>query len=1430
MTVTSARQITVWTALPTGWVNSSTLSLSVYAAPRLIPVTSGGSAHLSDFPDWADWPDTMGGASFTVQIGDQDPVDATIISGGLNSTYWKNVFSAADMTVTPFTAADDYSHHQFLSYDIMALHSLMQGLYGQTLLSGATSHPTAAVTAPNGRNPSWKLGPADTYAPITSPAAGTFADYDTYRNNTTATPGLLQSSVVPTYDFHQGVSALAAYPSLLRLFGIVFDLRIPAPDPSLFASSGGQTTVTVTASYTTNPPFARAGRSGQPPFWTIDLALYTQTVLTSTQFQPAKRSTANNDYKNGMLDLSDTSRFTVIDLDHDLTVDRGRSFGTALQQLQTSSLPATGSSFSAALPSPRSSGPTLVWTDFGDYLQQTATAQANLEAKLQGFLTGNAATTPTVYAEDLIRGHRFDVYTASDPSPTWCSLMGRTGNYTFGSGGTNAITAVDEGVVVPAATSDPADSADNLFVSERLMRWNGWSLVTQLPGQVVQTDGGALTAQSQPGNKLPSTDPSYPQLQATFSRPIAHSGVISFNPYPLPKLRYGNKYRFRARSVDLAGNGVEVSSSDESTATAAIKHFRYEPVLAPFVVPTNPMGVGESSLLLIIYNDGINSPSANGRWLFPVKASQMLCEKHGMFDGFSLGSPPDPSQPPAFDPTTWGYIRDRDPLQVSDAPGAVPDPDADEDNPRVYFPVTQTSTPYFTDPLSTGLAALGLPGSEDDVLVTPWDGPIWPTVDPLRLQLASGSSRATSVVAATGSANTTIRMTLPPAHTANLRLSSALNNAAISMLGLYDWLSQEATSAGTSIAPFLTAARNGQIWGLTPYRYVRVVHAVRVPLLAPSLSPHALSKRAAGDVSVSIDDPDVTVDENSTGFLDFEASWADPYDNPLDPECDPSVASKSTKTFKGHAFRVNVPDPNPPSPESQPLKVFPPKTSLVIGPSNETTTHHIGDTKHHLVSYTATASSRFAELFAKTLTGQTFNGTKPLQVGDSKLGINAASVVISGGPDGPTLLAGSGPTVTDGDYVVDQAAGTITLTSAGLTKGAGPYTITFQPTVTRSGQTVPVEVLSSAAPAAPKVARIMPAWEIAHSKNEHVKRGKVTSKRTGNYLRVFLDRPWFGTGADELLGVVTATSKAATKPTVDSQRLDTSIVGLDPITNPGSVTGAVWPFVPQFAGTTPLPIVKARTQTHYAMPAVLDSEHVVWPYAVAYDKVSGQWYADIEVKITGVNARNSAVHYPLPPGYFVRLSLVRFQPYSVDGQEFSTATTAMIAQPVPDRMVTAVLDHRDHKHQTVTVTVSGPGYDGWRPPVDVKRGAWAPTQKDADNPWSPPKYSTKDAVGSRHTSLMAVDVQVYEPSDGLSGDFGWRTIGTSTTLRPGFSSTNEITWGGAKKEGNVKLPHAVTSKKRMRLRVSEVEFHNGTSAGKVSSSQRRPFVTFLPLN
>lgn len=94
-----------------------------------------------------------------------------------------------------------------------------------------------------------------------------------------------------------------------------------------------------------------------------------------------------------------------------------------------------------------------------------------------------------------------------------------------------------------------------------------------------------------------------------------------------------------------------------------------------------------------------------------------------------------------------------------------------------------------------------------------------------------------------------------------------------------------------------------------------------------------------------------------------------------------------------------------------------------------------------------------------------------------------------------------------------------------------PQITTVPALVTTVGDPLSVDIFSSARPAAPEIRYLVPTWEW---KTETLSAGSAFGMRrvrTGGGLRVYLGRPWFSSGPDELLGVVVRIQPWITWPT-----------------------------------------------------------------------------------------------------------------------------------------------------------------------------------------------------------------------------------------------------------------------------------------------------------
>ncbi len=201
----------------------------------------------------------------------------------------------------------------------------------------------------------------------------------------------------------------------------------------------------------------------------------------------------------------------------------------------------------------------------------------------------------------------------------------------------------------------------------------------------------------------------------------------------------------------------------------------------------------------------------------------------------------------------------------------------------------------------------------------------------------------------------------------------------------------------------------------------------------------------------------------------------------------------------------------------------------------------------------------------------------------------------------------------------------------------------------------PVDVLNSARPAAPVVKYVLPTFGKVEETFDTVMPGGLSRRtrvRRGNGLRVYLERPWFSSGAGELLGVVFQPGSAFTAQ------------------NP---TEAMQPFVTQWANDPIWASAGADltpTDANFVSPAVIRSAYLeengavvrVAGYPTEYVKLDEEHklrYADILLDL-------GAAYTPM-----IRLALVRLQPKSVNGETaISRVVRTDFCQVLPDRTLT----------------------------------------------------------------------------------------------------------------------------------------------------------------
>ena len=455
--------------------------------------------------------------------------------------------------------------------------------------------------------------------------------------------------VVEDFDFHRIVASLADTPAVLRGLGLIIDCALPE-DNAIRAALAQAPVVD--------------GAIGLEVAWGDPHApgddAYPRTAFRATQarFLPRERTA---EHAQGLMRLGGTAdptlypkgrykhpgAFDVFQLDPDGAALKTTDFVLTAQNLVARSLkPGTHGEVAyttgdrqpvAAL---RSGGLGVSRHGRAGHVAVEA-AGATLK---NAAIAASAATTRKVllFAEDMLRGYRVDVQNQGK----WHSLCQRVGEYRLHKTGAMLDLPPDEGYVKGASTT--GDGGDDHYLHETVFRWTGWSLAAPRPGRRIAP--------------VEAADSGLQGEEVIDTMEAADNGnglAVRFRAQPgtLPRLRFGQDYRLRARVVDLAGNSLAPDEPGEvEEATEPVSYLRFEPVDPPALVHRHRVSEGESLERMVLRSNFNADPKAylssppfkaatalaasadfeyvarNERHLVPPKASQLQCEQHGLFD------------------------------------------------------------------------------------------------------------------------------------------------------------------------------------------------------------------------------------------------------------------------------------------------------------------------------------------------------------------------------------------------------------------------------------------------------------------------------------------------------------------------------------------------------------------------------------------------------------------------------------------------------------------------------------------------------------------------------------------------------------------------------------------------------------------------------
>jgi hypothetical protein len=1336
-----AKQTLTFVLLPNGLAPQNKLRLSIYLTPRL-----DEGATLGAFPDMLTWTSSVAQHGLHFEIASETrKATVSVDRSVLRPDIWGAIFAisnyvekysipAYDQRIfVSYPARDALTYLKYIYQSLgsnnfsgseRVLRDLLQDLVfraedGSSTLDDAMSQMRLAIwseqqglTAGGGQarkaramlaaQPSLPDGIATTLSTPTN-TRDIITRFALYHHMVPAPnrPPLPETEAefvkAKTLDFHRALTALNSYPSLLRKLGLVFDVEVPATLCPDSPNAGAYRTVSI------NKVTAGFKWSITPHFFLPVTAYYRdkKSYSTAPSTPPASLGSKNytsGDVIDGMLALS-ADGFNLSEVEVDGALLLALSLADNVANVRDTRF------IEDTLSALRSGGISLIAD--GRALQLLEAIRNN-QTFDQAFKSN---TTPRPFnAVDLVRGYRIDIW--SSQTGQWYSLHRRNSVYGFGATGKISVNVNDEEGFTQLAPAQPADdptrkpdqfSIDNhlpqpgtdIFVHERVLRWNGWSLSVQRP---------ALPINRSPDPTLAThADPTMGQPLTPFKMTTSFTAVRG----SLPELRFGMRYRMRVRAVNLAGNSVALSSAtpQELAAPASgvlFPYLRFEPVAPPIVVPRRAPKPGGSLDWLVIRSYNINEsldsePTSDfdDRHICPPRISALLAEHHGMLD--------DAQGKLRGDQQLYDEITTRDQFEFPKVGG---------------FPMEnapQLTVGYLPDPFARGAALRNLPGGPDNTNgrlaagklnyttlpdVQPRPGSVtfidfganWPARTTFRLAIVEGLAAPTW-----DSVNRVLTVYLPKSTVVEIPLSCYLNPADLSVMGVWAWLREgfEARQlnaiqnpqagellnfGGDLIALFTRLSLEGGHEMLTPARALTLVHAVQQPLRRPVFLQLPVVHNATNPILASalrnLFTPitawrsygshevvllgGMEIHGQSSAKIDLEARWLEVTDDPAFPEPVRNPTADHVETISLADLSGGQIPADATNLRYVAMYIPPTDTLWFAAPFDElsgVTTpsevaaplHHFADTKHRWVYYTAVAATRFREYFQE--------------------------------------------------------------------KGL---------TLTRTSEPLLVDVPSSARPLAPEVNCVVPIFGWERQETTNVK----TSVRFGYGLRVYLNRPWYSSGLDELLGVVLwpahdPVNNPSPNPPPDyatREKFKPYLTqwGNDPIWQSGNMKPipAVTDF-PKATATGASLILEETSQTFDVVG-----------HLVSFDQQRGLWYCDIVVQ-------SQSAYTP-----FLRLALARYQPHSILGVELSKVVLADYAQLTPNR--SAFLSIDENAPQRARVAIGGLG----------------------------PKEPTQNVI----------TVSVEQRRAGINSDLAWdpapASVVSITEDAPAHSEPNAALWSG----------------------------------------------------
>ena len=910
-------------------------------------------------------------------------------------------------------------------------------------------------------------------------------------------------------------------------------------------------------------------------------------------------------------------------------------------------------------------------------IQQAAFANIALNIKLP---------ETVLYSNDVIQGYRMDI--AYDENPEkWFSLHQRQDEYTWFDEKNNpsAIDGIvpDEGFIQLGIAEDD-DDPDDVFVSETLARWEGWSLSVRKPGYAIND---SEDYELKPGetekrdfvNKSKLQEIKKYQFDPDLDFKINASSKLV--PGTLPKLRFGKDYRVRVRAVDLGGNSVILehqSESPEETIRKNIRYMRYEPLVSPIVLVGNELKDGEFLERLVIRSNFDKSVAEyenenktgsksfenySERFLLPPKNSQQIAENHGKFE-LAFGNNPDAAK------QIYQIITTHEGLYQQD-----------EKNKEKIYNRSDVEIIYLPDPMAAGVSLFVAEGYEtthtqqfEPRLFSFFSkGEIQPkNTNDVSIPDDWYNSGFITIRLEEGELNTkwdasdkVFTVFLPKGIRTRIRFSTFWREEDMKKLSAI-WEMVKNDKPG-NLAELEKLAVSGQHWMISPSSEFELVHAVQQPVDAPvieKLIPDRDFSATFALINTKFD-----IHGESTEKVEFQATWTDPLDDGISVTIKEKQGRNSISDIVINYHDDKVTKGTVPEPEKiqfAPVENLQVKPIMRIQPKTEQEFRTMPQPQAKKVNQLyQVQSTQFSQVEKMKVSARKNLPQKvKYDIESSKFGFyKSLNFRIK------PLEHHFGDTK---HRWVDYKLVAVSRYREYFDKVLAQN---IELTTTRESEWMKqVNILSSARPKAPEIDYVVPAFEW-----KKVQYGEtIAHLRKGGGLRIYLKRPWYSTGADEMLGIVLPESPGTALKMLSAGSNYTNIYthwGIDPILY-GDRPQDVSPQPTDFGLN---PVIDNKIE-YPGKPGTLAK---VVAYPVNFDQERQLWYCDLSID-------PKDMYFP-----FIKLFLARYQPHSVRETNsdvcLSQVVAAKMIQLVPERQ-TILSFKKDDQNSRFTIVITGSIY------------------------------------------------------------------------------------------------------------------------------------------